>query len=37
MNISCKDNENFEFERRIDRGCGFNLNYHQMKFIKLVI
>ena len=24
MNISCKDNENFEFERRIDRGCGFN-------------
>ena len=34
MNISCKDNEKFEFERRIDKGCGFN---HQMQFIKLVI
>ena len=24
MNISCKDNEKFEFERRVDKGCGFN-------------
>ena len=24
MNISCKDNENFEFDRRVNHGCGFN-------------
>lgn len=24
MNISCKDNENFEFNRRVVHGCGLN-------------
>lgn len=24
MNISCKDNENFEFDRRVNHGCGFD-------------
>lgn len=24
MNMKCKDNDNFEFDRRVNHGCGFN-------------